>query len=114
MIEKINMTKTGLKNGLKSWAAIIAFSFFNAANDIDHVEPAFNEAAGGEGDGGGVKFHGMNPIGIPGAKFHAMTGQMEKSHDVRRARMEGKNFRGTVLDRPDYYGSFEKTNSLKM
>lgn len=113
MIEKINMTKTGLKKGLKSWAAIIAFSFFNAANDIDHVEPVFNEAAGG-GDDGGASWHAWAPIGLPGAKFHAMTGQMEKSHDVRRARMEGRNFRGTVMDRPDYYGSFEKTNNFTM
>lgn len=102
------------KFSLKGWAAIFALSFFNAANDVDHVEPVFNEAAEGEGDGGGAKWHGWAPIGLPGAKFHAMTGQMEKSHDVRRARAEAKANRNSVLDRADYYDSFDKVNSLKM
>lgn len=81
---------------------------------LDHVEPVFNEAAGGGDDGGGAKWHGWAPIGLPGAKFHAMTGQMEKSHDVRRARAAGKACSATVMGRPDYYGSFEKTNSFSM
>ena len=110
MIDQIQMAK----KGFKSWAALIALSFFNAANDLDHVEPVFNDAAGGGDDDGGVKWHGIIPIGLPGAKFHTMTGQMEKSHDVRRARAEARASRDSVLDRPDYYGSFEKTNSLKM
>ncbi len=109
MIDKIKMAKINLK----SLATIITLSFFNAVHAI-HIEPVFNEAAGGGDDSGGATWHKWAPIGLPGAKFHAMTGQMEKSHDVRRSRMEARNFRGTVLDRPDYYGSFEKTNSLKM
>ena len=79
-----------------------------------HCEPEFREAAEGSGDSGGAKWHKWAPIGLPGAKFHAMTGQMEKSHDVRRSRAEGRGFRAQVLNRPDYYGSFEKVNSLKM
>lgn len=101
------------KFSLKGWAAIFAMSFFSAANDAEHVEPVFNEAAGGESSGG-VKWHKMAPIGLPGAKFHAMTGQMEKSHDVRRARAEGKGFRNSVLERADYYDAFEKYNNLTM
>ena len=111
MLKGVDMSKFNLKG----WAAIFALSFFNAANDIEHVEPVFNEAAGGEDDGGGAKWHKWAPIGLPGAKFHAMTGQMEKSHDVRRARAEAKGFRNSVvLDRADYYDAFEKYNSLKM
>lgn len=102
------------KNGFKNWAVLMVQAFFDAANDAEHVEPVFNDAAGSGDDGGGAKWHAWAPIGLPGAKFHAMTGQMEKSHDVRRARMEGKSFRNTVLDRADYYGAFEQYNNLKM
>lgn len=108
--EKSKVTKAGFS----SWAQLMLQAFFDAANDVEHVEPVFNEAAGETDSGGGAKWHGWAPIGLPGAKFHAMTGQMEKSHDVRRARMEGKNFRNEVLQRADYYGAFEKYNSLKM
>jgi len=101
------------KKGLKTLATLIALSFFDAANAV-HIEPVFNEAAGGSEDGGGATWHKWAPIGLPGAKFHAMTGQMEKSHDFRRSRAEAKGFRNTVLDRADYYDSFEKVNSLKM
>jgi len=81
-----------------------------------HVEPVFKEAAEGEGDGdgGGVKWHGFNAIGLPGAKYHAMTGQVENSNLVRQARAAGKGFQAQVLERPDYYGSFEQYNSLKI
>jgi len=88
-------------------------TFVDAA--IHHVEPVFNEAAeGDDGDGGGVKWHGKAPIGIPGAKFHAMTGQTENSNLVRQERAAGREYREQVLDRPDYYGSFEKCNKLQM
>lgn len=110
MIDKIKMAKINLK----SLAAIIALSFFNAVNAV-HIEPVFNEAAGDtSGDSGGAKWHAKDIIGIPGAKFHAMTGQAEGSQDVRRARAEGKAFRAQAIDRPDYYGSFEKTNNFTM
>ncbi|MEM8833903.1 MAG: hypothetical protein AAGB32_05120 [Pseudomonadota bacterium] len=81
-----------------------------------HVEPVFREAAEGEGSGdsSGVKWHGFNAIGLPGAKYHAMTGQVENSNLVRQARAAGKGFQAQVLDRPDYYGSFEQYNSLKI
>ena len=90
-------------------------AFFDAANDEEHIEPVFNDAADGKGEsGGGVKWHAKDIIGLPGAKFHAMTGQMESSHDVRRARAEAKNFRNEVLDRAEYYGAFEKYNNFTM
>lgn len=90
-------------------------TFYRACIFLDDIEPVFREAAEGEGDGGGgATYHGWAPIGLPGAKFHAMTGQMEKSHDVRRARAEARNFRSQAMDRPDYYSSFEKTNNFKM
>lgn len=86
-------------------------SFVEAAEDVLPV--IFREAAeGGDESGGGAKFHGMAIIGLPGAKFHAMTGQSEGSHEVRRARIEGKAFSQTSLGRPDYYGAFEQYNSL--
>lgn len=110
----LNGVKNMAKINLKSWAVLIAFSFFNAANDVEHVEPAFNEAAGETDSGGGVKWHAIAPMGLPGPKFHAMTGQMEKSHDVRRARVEAKGARASAMGQPDYYGSFEKINSFKM
>ena len=47
MIKKINKAKFNLKG----WAAIFANSFFNAANDAEHIDTIFNEAAG-EGQGG--------------------------------------------------------------
>ena len=50
MLNGINMAK----KGFKSWAALIALSFFNASNNMEHVEPAFNEAAGGEESSGGI------------------------------------------------------------
>jgi len=89
-------------------------TFYIACQNLD-ILPLFREAASGAGDeDGGTPFHGWAPIGLPGAKFHAMTGQMEKSHDVRRARAEGRAYRAQIMGRPDYYGSFEKCNSLKM
>ena len=82
---------------------------------IHHIEPLFNEAAEGEGErGGGAKFHGMGPIGIPGAKFHAMTGQAEGTADIRRMRAEGRAFSAEVAGRPDYYSDYANVNSLKM
>ncbi len=87
---------------------------FRLADCPDDIEPVFREAAEGEGDDDGAKWHGMCPIGIPGAKFHAMTGQTEASNDVRRSRVEGKSYRNKVIDRADYYDSFDKVNSLKM
>lgn len=47
MIDRINMAKFNIKG----WAAIFANSFFNAANDAEHIDTVFNEAAG-EGRGG--------------------------------------------------------------
>jgi len=85
-------------------------SFLDAV--LDHVEPVFNEAASGESDGGGVKWHGWAPIGLPGAKFHAMTGQAENTNLVRQARVAGKASSATAMGRPDYYGDFDKFNSL--
>ncbi len=81
---------------------------------LDHVEPVFNEAAGGGGDSGGAKWHGWAPIGLPGAKFHAMTGQAENTNLVRQARIAGKACSATTMGRPDYYGSFEKYNRFSM
>ena len=80
-----------------------------------HVEPIFREAAEGSGDdSGGAKWHGWAPIGLPGAKFHAMTGQAENTQLVRQSRAAGKGFQAQVLERPDYYGSFEKYNKFSM
>ncbi len=99
---------------IKDVVSFFQHSFYRACTWLEDIEPIFREAAEGNGDGGGATYHGWAPIGLPGAKFHAMTGQTEKSHDVRRARKEGRAFRAKVTGRPDYYGSFEKTNNFKM
>lgn len=76
------------------------------------AKPDFDEAAGLEKRS--AKWHGWAPIGLPGAKFHAMTGQMEKSHDVRRARAAGRAYRAESMGRPAYYDIFAKINNFKM
>ncbi|MEM6812054.1 MAG: hypothetical protein AAF549_06275 [Pseudomonadota bacterium] len=91
----------------------LTLNFLEAA--YFHAKPDFEEAAKGSGDSsGGVKWHGFNAIGLPGAKYHAMTGQAENTQLVREARAAGKGFQAQVLDRPDYYGSFETYNTLKI
>jgi len=79
---------------------------------LDHVEPVFNKAASGGDDSGGAKWHKWAPIGLPGAKFHAMTGQAENTNLVRQSRIAGKASSATAMGRPDYYGDFDKFNSL--
>jgi hypothetical protein len=96
---------------LKGIAKLLQESFFDAA--CDHIVPIFTEAASG-GDSGGVSYHGMGPIGIPGAKYHTMGGQNENTNLVRKARSAAKAVRNRVLNRPDYYGNFEKYNNLQM
>ena len=88
-----------------------AFKFADCPEDI---EPVFREAAEGEGEGGGVKWHGMGGVGVPEAKYHAMTGQAEATQDVRRSRMDAKNYRNKVIGRAEYYDSFEKYNTLEV
>jgi len=102
------MTVTVVKNLLKR----LSRSFLDAV--LDHIEPVFNEAAEGESDGGGAKWHGWAPIGLPGAKFHAMTGQAENTNLVRQSRAANKGFSAQTMGRPDYYGSFEKYNKFSM
>lgn len=99
---------------VKTMLKRLSRSFLDAV--LDHVEPVFNDAAtgGSSGDGGGVQWHGWAAIGLPGAKFHAMTGQAENTNLVRQARAAGKGFSAQVLERPDYYGAFEQYNSLKI
>ena len=87
------------------------FPFFTRA--AKHIEPIFRMVAGLE-QNQKAKWHGWAPIGLPGAKFHAMTGQSEKSHLVRLARKYARAFRDQVLRRPDYYASFDRYNRLKM
>lgn len=88
---------------------------FKLADSPDEIEPIFREAAEGDDDSsGGVKWHGCGGVGIPGAKYHAMTGQTEKSNDVRQARKAAKSYRNKVINRAEYYDAFEKINSLKV
>ena len=105
-----------LKSSLKKIVALSAKSFKNASEHIEeHVEPIFREAAEGEGEsGGGAKWHGMGIMGIPGAKFHAMTGQSENTQLIRQSRAAAKGYQNQVLDRADYYDSFEKYNNFSM
>ncbi len=102
------MAKNVVKNLLKR----LSRTFLDAV--LNHVEPVFNEAAEGESDSKGVKWFHKKPIGLPAPKFHAMTGQAERTHEVRRSRIESKMGRAATLGRPDYYAGFEKINSLKM
>jgi hypothetical protein len=88
----------------------IFHSFTRAAQ---HIEPIFRQAAGYlQMDK--VKFHGKAIIGLPGAKYHTMVGQVEGSALVRRARAAGRALRDQILGRPDYYASFEKYNNFTM
>jgi len=87
-------------------------SFIDAV--LSHVEPVFNEAASGGDDGGGASWHGWAPIGLPGAKFHAMTGQAENTNLVRQSRAAGKACSAATMGRPEYYGNFQKYNSFSM
>lgn len=104
------MAKNVVKNLLKR----LSRTFLDAV--LNHVEPVFNEAAEGEDSKSPtkVKWHKKNPIGIPVPKFHAMTGQAERTHEVRRSRIESKAGRAAAMGRPNYYAGFEKINSLKM
>jgi hypothetical protein len=47
MLSSIKM----VNKNVKGWADLIVASFLNAANDLEHVDSIFNEAAG-EGEGG--------------------------------------------------------------
>ena len=102
------------KGAMKKMLKRLSRTFLDAV--LDRVEPVFNSAAEGEDSKSPtkVKWHKKNPIGIPVPKFHAMTGQAERTHEVRRSRIESKAGRAAAMGRPDYYGSFEKVNSLKM
>ena len=108
------MTRISTKKAIETIGRALKRAF-QTADCPEDIEPVFREAAEGEGDGGGVKYHGWKPFGLPGAKFHAMTGQSESNNDVRRSRADGKSFRNhTVLNREDYYDSFEQYNNFKI
>jgi hypothetical protein len=110
---KKNTSGSKMKAKLKRLAQRIKISFFDACHALD-ILPVFREAAGGGESSGGLGYHDKTPIGIPGAKFHAMTGQAEKSADVRRQRANDRANRNRVLGRPDYYSNFEKYNNFKV
>lgn len=64
----------------------------------------FLMAAAGVPEAGDSKYHGWGIRGLPGAKYHAMTGQAENTHLVRQQRAAGRDFREyVVLQHPDYY-----------
>lgn len=64
----------------------------------------FLMAAAGVPEAGDPSYHGWAIRGLPGAKYHAMNGQMENSNLVRQQRAAGRNFREyVVLQHPDYY-----------
>lgn len=54
-----------------------------------------------------AKWHGWGIRGLPGAKYHAMLGQIEKTHDIRRQRANARAFRNQIIQRPNYYSSFD-------
>ena len=61
-------------------------------------------AAAGIGGWEEVSYHGWGIRGLPGAKYHAMNGQSENTHLIRKDRAGGKDFRErVVLQHPDYY-----------
>jgi chitinase len=102
-----------IQNQTQSLVSFVKTAFTKASKFIEDIQPVFHQAAFGKM----VKrlsFHGKAIIGLPGAKFHAMTGQVENSHLVRRARAEGRAWRDRVIGRPGYYGAFANFNSLKM
>ncbi len=105
-----------IKNSLQHWAKLTINAFKNASEHLEeHVEPVFREAAEGSGeDGGGVTWHTIDPMGLPGAKFHAMTGQSENTQVIRQNRAAAKGYANQVLDRADYYDSFEQYNNFSM
>ncbi|NQZ15056.1 MAG: hypothetical protein HRT94_09585 [Alphaproteobacteria bacterium] len=79
------------KFSLKGWAAIFAMSFSNAANDDDDLEPVFNEAAGGEGESGGVKYNGFLKGILPGVR-DAMMVDNENTALLRHMRANSAQF----------------------
>lgn len=86
-------------------------AFAVASKAVDDIKPVFLDAANGL-KRVAAEWHDKTPIGIPGAKFHAMIGQIENSHVVRMARQNGRDFRDRF--RPAYYAIFAKINSLQM
>ncbi len=108
---KKNKNRIKMRAKLKKLGALIKNSFFNACNALEIV-PVFYEAAGGGSSSGGVKYHGKAIIGLPGAKYHAMTGQAENSADVRRTRANGRAHRNQVIGRPAYYSDYDKYNNF--
>lgn len=77
---------------LKGWAAVFARAFFDAANDAEHVEPVFNEAAGsGEDSGGGIKPAEFHKGILPGIR-DSMIGDNIANRVLHNARKASATF----------------------
>lgn len=83
MLNGINMAR----RSLKSWAALMTLSFFTAANEAEHVEPVFNEAAGsGEESGGGIIPATFGKGVLPGFRDNYMADNVSNRvlHNMRK------------------------------